>query len=151
MGTRRIYTCDEENNHCYNTNTCQQASNIPCKTVTRDLPSKEGVFPVLATPWLAGGVGRLDQPNFSLAVFALRAALGQITAAMNGSAALCGLPALPPSCCGWHDRSVRRELRGFCLSVTLVNGCGPSPCSRCWRLLRCWPGLKVEAIPQRLL
>jgi hypothetical protein len=62
------------------------------------------------------GVGRLDQPNFSLAVFALRAALGQITAAMNGSAALCGLPALPPSCCGWHDRSVRRgrrEWRGF--------------------------------------
>jgi hypothetical protein len=35
--------------------------------------------------------------------------------------------------------------------VMLVNGCGPSAWSRCWRLLRCWPGLKVEAIPQRLL
>jgi hypothetical protein len=96
----RRHTCDEENGHCYHTNTQQLASNTPCKTITRDLPSKEGVFPVLVTPWLAGlagGVGRLDQPNFSLAVFALRAAFGQITAAMNGSAALCGLPALPRS------------------------------------------------------
>jgi hypothetical protein len=69
-------------------------------------PQQGRGVPVLATPWLAGGVGRLDQPNFSLAVFALRG-LGTNYSSDEWISCSACLPSLP-ACCGWHDRSVRR-------------------------------------------